>query len=86
MSSGPDGTQTVYRDTDPDYPAVYVVPPDQLLRLTSVHARWNLAAASADAILCLDHLTQDGKLLGRYVDTGTVVPAGDTARTTHGPF
>lgn len=86
MSEPVSDTQTVYRDTDPDYPASYTIPPDQLIRLSSVHARWNLSGASGDAILCLDHLTQDGKLLGRYVDVGTVVTTGDTARTTHGPF
>ena len=84
--SGGDYTQTIYRDSDPSYPAVYTVPADQLIRLSSVHARWNNAAASGDAILCLDHLTQDDKILGRYADTGTTVSAGDTARTTHGPF
>lgn len=86
MSGYSDGTQTVYRDQDPTYPAVYTVPPDQLLRLSSVHAYWDLGGASGDAILCLDHLTQDGKILGRYVDGGTVATTGDDARATYAPF
>lgn len=81
----PEGAQLVYTDNPGAIPASYEIPAGMALRLSSVVARFNAAAAAAAFIPCLSLYSQDGRLVGRYRPTKTLA-VGDTGVVTYAPF
>jgi hypothetical protein len=80
-----ESAELIYSDNPGSLPATYEVPPGLRIRLASIVARFNGAAAGAAFLPCLALYSQDDRLMGR-LHPDTELAAGDTAIVTYAPF
>jgi hypothetical protein len=81
----PLSTKPFFTDNPGSIPYEYVVPATVELRVQSIVARFNGAAASGEFYPCLAIYTQDNHLLAR-IRTDQKFAVGDTGVVTWGPF
>lgn len=77
--------QLVYTDNPGDAPTEYEIPANMALRLSSIVARWNGAAAAGAFLPALSVYSQDDRLIGRF-HPSTEIAVGDTGIVTYAPF
>ncbi len=77
--------ELIYTDNPGAIPATYVIPGTTTIRLSSVVARFNAAAAAGAFWPCLSVYSQDGRLVGRFRPE-TQLAIGDTGVVTFAPF
>jgi hypothetical protein len=77
--------QAIYRDIDPDVPAVYTLPAGSDFEFASSRVRLSGAGASGAFIPVLDVLTQDDRILAS-ARPDQVFAVGDTGAVSFAPF
>lgn len=74
-----------YIDVPGATPATWTVPPGTSIKLNSVSATFNGAAATGNFFSCLAVYSQDNRLIGRFFPS-TQMATGDSGEVTYAPF
>lgn len=77
--------ELIYTDQPGSIPAQYQLPAGLAVKLESVSATFNGAAASGTFLACLSAYSQDGKLIGRWFPSQQFA-TGDSGEVSYGPF